>query len=262
MSHVMQGLRTARPRRARNPHPGLGNHELAILSVYIQRTQKYGDSVFADLVVITTDNPSAHAPGSVVSTGFHTSRQSPRGFEQGVEYDRLAQFVNASTGHRLDDMEKALENGIAFVEPTNPARGIRVKCRGYSKSGSTFVEYDWSTLPGQTPAAIKEVRDSLDQRYPAVAAPAPQAPPQQYAQQPAQGFHQPAYLGAPAQPAQPPPGYGPAPGAPQPWGPPPQPPSPQPTWGPPPGYQQPTAAPAAAPAPLPGSLGAILGGQR
>lgn len=242
-SYVMQGLRNARPRLARNPNPGLGNHKFAVLSVFIQRTRKYGDSVFAELVVLETDNAAAHPPGTKVSVGFHVSRQSPMGFEQDQEYSRLAGFVNACTGNDPADGAAAMANGESFIQPTNPARGMAVKCRGFKpKVDGKYVECEWSPVTDQTPQSIYQLRQALDQAFPPQAAPAPVPQPTPPSQPPAQPWNP----------------YTPAPAQPQPWGPPPQPPSPQPTW----------AAPQAAPAtqtsnpPLPGSLAAILGGQR
>jgi len=202
VSSILSGLGSAKPGgEARNSYPGLGNHELAIAALYLKPTRKYGPTIFADAVVVKTDNEQAHKIGSVVTVSFRVSMQSPNGFEQEKEFGNLLVFVNALTGNKRDDNGAAQAAVQSFIT-NGTARGFMVKCRGYNaKANSPFISYDWKTFDGQSEQTVAQVRQWLDTVAPIqVAAPAPAPQPAAPAQPAPQQWTPPAQTPPPAAP--------------------------------------------------------------
>jgi hypothetical protein len=180
-SFILNGLGNAKdPKAGRDPFPLTGEHEFAIVNVFMKPTKKFGLSVAVDLHCVKSDNP-AMVVGSKYQTLFRVSMNSPNGFEQDEELARMKQFCNATTGHPLSDAVQAQKTAATFLAPSNAGRGFLVKCRGWKGSKSEFVNYEWQTVQGQSGETHKAIRAQMDAKYPTVAqavtAPAPTPPP-------------------------------------------------------------------------------------
>lgn len=173
---VIQGLGTAKPRAMyeKDPPIALGNHTFAVINFYAKMTNKPGGlSLFLELHCLQSDNPEM-VIGRKYSKGFHVSKPGEQ-WKRDAEFGECMQALNACTGHPLADATQAQNTCANFLKPTNPARGFVVHCRGFKRrSDETYVQLEWSTVPGQTLEQIKALREKLDAKYPSVVAQAAQ----------------------------------------------------------------------------------------
>src|SRR5262245_2123438 len=101
----------------------LGDHLLALVNYGPKWTDKAGTIISAELEVVQSTTAQ---PGQKFDAAFFISKPLQKGGS--LEIGKCMVFTNTLVGNRVDDGQASAEAGARLSQPTQPGRGILIRC--------------------------------------------------------------------------------------------------------------------------------------
>lgn len=122
---------------------GKGSSILILSKYFAKKTFKKGNGVFADLIVVQSDDP-ATPPGTKVSLAWFVGKEGMAGT---YEKARGTEFLCGLLGlpGTPEGKKAAGQAGKRLTADDQPGRGIMIKANG--SANGTFMNYEWTHMP-------------------------------------------------------------------------------------------------------------------
>lgn len=135
----------ARPTPERPPFVGLGEHLFDVEEIVKADSPTKGPTVWVRLRVAESTNPE-HPVGSKATQRFELAKQEKYPTSR-TQVELAKDFASALIGEpdlalAGQTLKRLLEDPT--MQKSQPARGIRIRARGYAKPGKTWVHVSWS----------------------------------------------------------------------------------------------------------------------